>query len=66
MNSLTDEQMMLQVRDGEVRKLGALFERHHILLYNFFVRLTGDRQLSEDLVQEVFPAYAQVSPHLSG
>jgi RNA polymerase sigma-70 factor (ECF subfamily) len=45
---------MLKVRDGEVGKLGILFERHHIALYNYFVKLTGKPQASEDLVQEVF------------
>ena len=45
---------MLQVRDGEVEKLGVLFERHQRMLFNFFVRLTHNRELSEDLVQEVF------------
>jgi len=45
---------MLQVRDGDVGQLGVLFERHHVPLYNFFVRLTGKTALSEDLVQEVF------------
>src|SRR2546423_5558198 len=28
-DSLTDNQVMAQVRDGEVEKLGVLFERHH-------------------------------------
>jgi len=45
---------MLRVRDGEVGSLGSLFERYHGVLFNFFLRLTGNRQLSEDLVQEVF------------
>jgi RNA polymerase sigma-70 factor (ECF subfamily) len=45
---------MQQVRDGEVGQLGVLFERHHVALYNFFVRLTGSTATSEDLVQEVF------------
>ena len=52
--SLTDIQLMMGVRDGEVGKLAPLFERHHVKLYNYYVRLTGDRQLSEDMVQEVF------------
>lgn len=54
MNSTTDDALMLQVRDGDVGQLGVLFERHHVSLYNFFVRLTGNAVLSEDLVQEVF------------
>lgn len=45
---------MLQVREGDVAKLGVLFERHHGRLYNFLVRLTNRRDVSEDLVQEVF------------
>ena len=53
MNS-TDDALMLQVRDGDVGQLGVLFERHHVPLYNFFVRLTGSTTLSEDFVQEVF------------
>ena len=54
MNSPTDHQLMLRVREGEVANLGHLFERHHERLYNFFVRLSGSLPLSEDLVQEVF------------
>src|SRR5262245_28746748 len=45
---------MSQVRDGEVEALGLLYERHRTRLFNFFVRLTGDRPFSEDLVQESF------------
>ena len=45
---------MLQVRDGDVGKLGVLFERHHVKLYNFLVRVTNRPETSEDLVQEVF------------
>lgn len=54
MNSLPDNSLMLNVRDGEVGKLGILFERHHQPLYHYFVRMTGKREASEDLVQEVF------------
>jgi RNA polymerase sigma-70 factor (ECF subfamily) len=45
---------MIAVRAGEIDKLGELFERHHGPLYGFFVRHTGDRTTSEDLVQLVF------------
>jgi RNA polymerase sigma-70 factor (ECF subfamily) len=53
-NSPADELLMFEVRDGDLAKLGVLFERHHRTLYNFFLRLTSDRLASEDLVQEVF------------
>src|SRR5260370_22190503 len=45
---------MLGVRDGDVERIGVLFGRHHRMLFNFFLRLTANRGLSEDLVQEVF------------
>lgn len=50
----SDHELMLAVRDGEMGRLGNLFERHHGQLYGFFVRMTGQRTLSEDLVQLVF------------
>jgi RNA polymerase sigma factor (sigma-70 family) len=50
----TDNTIMAQVRDGEVRNLAVLFERHHKQLFNFFLRMTSNRDLSEDLVQDVF------------
>jgi RNA polymerase sigma-70 factor (ECF subfamily) len=45
---------MMDVRNGDVAKLGILFERYHRRLFNFYVRMTGNRTLSEDLVQDVF------------
>ena len=54
MHSSTDNELMFQVKDGDLGKLGILFERHHKILYNFFLRLTGSREVSEDLLQEVF------------
>lgn len=51
---LNDEQVMIEVQNGRLEMLAVLFERHHVRLYNFFLRLCGDRGLSEDLVQEVF------------
>jgi RNA polymerase sigma factor (sigma-70 family) len=51
---ITDHDLMLAVRAGEIARLGDLFERYHRPLYGFFVRLTGQRTASEDLVQLVF------------
>ncbi|MCK7525668.1 MAG: hypothetical protein MZV64_52710 [Ignavibacteriales bacterium] len=52
--SPTDNELMEDVRDGRVERLAVLFERYQTMLYNFFLRLTGNRAASEDLVQEVF------------
>jgi RNA polymerase sigma-70 factor (ECF subfamily) len=45
---------MAQVRGGDLRKLAQLFERYHRPLYSFLFHMTGSRDVSEDLVQEVF------------
>lgn len=54
MNSVADEELMLQVRNGTSEMLGVLFDRYQAPLFNFYARLMGDRAVSEDLVQEVF------------
>ena len=51
---MTDEQLMIQVRGGDIAKAAVLFDRYSGRLYNFFVRLTYDQSLSEDLTQNVF------------
>ncbi len=45
---------MLAVREGDVGRLGELFERYHAPLFDFLSRVTGDRTAAEDLVQDVF------------
>ena len=49
-----DQELMNEVKNGRVKRLGVLFERHERRLFNFCLRMTGDREASEDLVQEVF------------
>lgn len=50
----TDCRIMTRIREGEVGDLRILFERHASRLLGFFLRLSGDREVSEDMVQEVF------------
>ncbi len=54
MEAPSDHELMIAVRAGEIRRLGDLFERHHRPLYGFFVRLTNQPSIGEDLVQIVF------------
>ncbi len=51
---MSDEELMESVREGNVSALGTLFKRYHKHLFGYFVRLTHDRQLSEDLTQATF------------
>lgn len=45
---------MLKVKDGDLDKLGLLFERYRKPLFGFFYGMNKDAPLSEDLVQNVF------------
>jgi RNA polymerase sigma-70 factor, ECF subfamily len=49
-----DGALMSEVREGRTEVLAILFQRHHRRLFHFFLGLTGQRQRSEDLAQEVF------------
>src|ERR1700749_1785646 len=50
----TDNALMAQVGAGETGKLAVLFERHHRPLFRYFVAMNRNREISEDLVQDVF------------
>jgi RNA polymerase sigma factor (sigma-70 family) len=54
LTGVTDEALMRAVRGGDLGKLGVLFERHHVSLFDFLSRMTGDRAAAEDLTQDVF------------
>jgi len=49
-----DTALMREVRAGRTGALATLFERHHARLYRFCLRMTGNRQAAEDLVQDAF------------
>lgn len=54
MSELSDEQLMLQIQAEEPRLLSILFERHHRRIYNYLLRMSGNRATAEDLTSEVF------------
>lgn len=45
---------MKLIQAGDAAQLAHLFERHHLALFRYLCRLTGNRAASEDLTQEVF------------
>lgn len=51
---LTDEEIMLQVSDGNLDGLTILFDRYHLKIFNFFNKMTRNKSVSEDLTQDVF------------
>ena len=50
----SDHELMLAVRDGDLDRLGELFERHHGPLFGYLTKLTGNRSAAEDIAQVVF------------
>ncbi len=50
----SDEQLMLAYRFGDVRAFEVLVRRHRKAIFNFCLRLVGQRERAEDLVQETF------------
>lgn len=51
---MSEESLMIAVKQGELRKASELFELYNKQLYNFFVKITYDRDLAHDLTQNVF------------
>lgn len=54
LNKLSDNELMLQVKAGEIDKLGLLYERYKKRMFGFFYHMNGNKVLSEDMVQNVF------------
>jgi RNA polymerase sigma factor (sigma-70 family) len=54
LETLGDNALMDKVKTGDLDKLGLLFERYKKPLFGFFYGMHRDRDLSEDLVQNVF------------
>ena len=51
---MTDEQLMSQVKGGQLNVLNALFERYSPRIYSYFLKSTLDKSDSDDLTQELF------------
>lgn len=54
MEELSDNHLMQKVQGGDLGKMGLLYERYNKDLFAYFFRCCGDRDLSEDLVHNVF------------
>jgi RNA polymerase sigma factor (sigma-70 family) len=51
---MTDEIIMEAVKSGNLQQASLLFERYNKRIFNFLARMTMDRELAEDLTQNVF------------
>lgn len=49
-----DEQIMEGVRRGDSQAIAALYDRYGSIIFSLGLRMLGDREATEELVQEVF------------
>ncbi len=54
MENPADEILMMNVRNGRLEDLSVIFDRYSVPLYNFFLRMGAQREMSEDLTQNLF------------
>lgn len=54
MKKLTDEQLMLEVAQGNLDAMTHIFERYNKRLYNFYFQMIADKAVCEDMTQTVF------------
>jgi RNA polymerase sigma factor (sigma-70 family) len=50
----SDEELMVLVMDRNTKALRILYDRYNKSIYNFILRYTNHREISEDLLQETF------------
>ena len=53
-DNIPDETVMLNVKNGNLAEMSVLFERYHLRLYNFFLKMGLNRESSQDLTQNLF------------
>jgi len=51
---VSDEAIMEAVKNGDLQQASLLFERYYKRIFNFLARMAMDRELAEDLTQNVF------------
>ena len=51
---MTDEQIMLEVKGGNLDLASLIYDRYSKLIYNYFLRLSFNKEISQDLMQTVF------------
>ncbi len=52
--NIPDETVMQNIKEGNLAEMAILFERYHLRLYNFFLKMGLNRDNSQDLTQNLF------------
>ena len=51
---VSDDALIGEIARGDRRAMEVLYTRHHVRVYRFSLRITGNTALAEDIVSEVF------------
>src|SRR3954470_7780552 len=54
LSALSDVDLISRVSEGDPKALEVLYERYNRVVYSFALRIIGDPQIAEELLQEVF------------
>lgn len=60
-SAFTDEALLGLITQREEAALGALYDRYAALVYTIALRITGDRQTAEEVMQDVFQSVWQTA-----
>ena len=53
-DKVSDRELVVQLQDGSLEALGALYDRHRQLVYRTALTITSDLEAAADLLQDVF------------
>ncbi|MGB8492296.1 MAG: RNA polymerase sigma factor [Bacteroidales bacterium] len=51
---IPDEEIMQNIKKGNLTDMSVLFERYNVRLFNFFLKMGLNREVSQDLTQNLF------------
>ncbi|MEW5868730.1 MAG: RNA polymerase sigma factor [Chloroflexota bacterium] len=51
---IEDRELVLKMQSGDLEALGELYDRHRCMVYRTALAITGDPELANDLLQDVF------------
>ena len=54
MPELSDERLMDDLQQGQLEAMTSLFNRYHGPIYRYFIKLSYDNMLGQELTQQLF------------
>ncbi|MEW5869188.1 MAG: RNA polymerase sigma factor [Chloroflexota bacterium] len=64
MTDQSDRELILQLQDGSLDALGLLYDRHRCMVYRTALAITGDNEVANDLLQDVFLRLYRYADHV--